>query len=135
MKRSDPGYPKEYYRKHKDWIAGYKAARQKYDLDYRLKGILRTVVRRCEDPRHASYRWYGGKGIKNYLTLDDLKFMWERYGAAKMKKPSIDRIDSNLHYTPGNCCFRELYDNQKRGWKNKEARTAAIRTGMEAAQR
>jgi len=132
MKRSDPEYSRDYYRRNKMWIAGYKAARQKYDIDYRLKGILRTIVQRCDDPRHATFKYYGARGVKCFLTLDVLRFMWNRDGAAKMKKPSIDRDDASGDYVFSNCCFRELYDNQKRGWSNKPARTAAIRTGMEA---
>jgi hypothetical protein len=104
----------------------------KTSLDYRLRAVLRTIVQRCEDPRHVGYRWYGGKGIKNFLNFDMLKFMWIRDGADQMKKPSIDRRNSDLHYTFGNCRFIELRTNQERSWKNKQARTQAIRKGMEA---
>lgn len=126
-------YHKQYYRDHKAHLAKIKADRQKHDLDYRLRSILRTIVQRCENPRHTSYRWYGGKNIKNFLTLDDLKILWHRDGAANMTKPSIDRESATDNYEFSKCCFRELADNQKRGWANKAARAQAIQDGMKQA--
>ena len=38
------------------------------------------------------------KNIKNYLTFADLKFLWLRDKAYKMKRPSIDRKDSKKDY-------------------------------------
>lgn len=102
----------------------------KSSLTYRLRALLRTVKQRCSDPRHTTYRWYGGKGIRNFLTLKQLRIMWERDGAAKMKRPSIDRESATDNYEFSKCCFRELYDNQKRGWEKKVERTAAIRAAM-----
>ncbi len=120
-------YSRRYYREHKAEMAAKKAWLQKHDLDYRLRSILRTIIQRCNDPRHASYRWYGGKGIKNHLTLDDLKLMWRRDRADKMRKPSIDRQSANDDYALSNCCFRELRENQQRGWAaNRETHSAAI---------
>lgn len=104
----------------------------KSSLDYRLSALLRTIEQRCYDPRHATYRWYGAKNIKNFLTLDMLKFMWRRDHADKMKKPSIDRADSDGDYKLTNCMFRELRANQQRGWTDKKARTKAIRDGMQS---
>jgi|SRR6185369_15986131 len=92
----------------------------KSSLDYRLKAILRTVVQRCDDPRHASYRWYGGKGIKNFLTFEDVKYLWFRDNAAAMKRPSLDRCDSSDDYNFDNCRFMELYDNQTRWDRHKK---------------
>lgn len=109
-------YHHQWYNKNRERLRGIKAWRQKHDLVYRLRSILRTIQQRCEDPRHASYKWYGGRGIQNFLTFDDVRFMWERDGAGKMAKPSIDREDRDDDYTFDNCCFRELKDNQQRAW-------------------
>lgn len=105
----------------------------KTSLTYRLRALLRTVKQRCNDPRHASYRWYGGKGVKNFLTMNHLRIMWKRDGASKMTKPSLDRFDADKDYTFENTCFRELKENQQRGWEKKRERTKAIRDGMEMA--
>ena|SRR6266576_4102958 len=117
-------YNKEYYLEHKPEMAKRKAWKQKHDLDYRLRSILRTIIQRCEDPRHATYKWYGGKGIKNFLTLEDLEVLWDRDGAALMAKPSVDRRESDDHYTFDNCRFMELAANQKRWERKREGKAA-----------
>ena len=118
-------YHQKYYRDHFKEIAERKAWRQKYDLDYRLKAILRTIVSRCNNPGHTSYRWYGGKGIQNFLTLDDLKMLWHRDKATQMRKPSVDRLNSDGHYELDNVRFIELSQNLKETWRR--SRTVIIR--------
>lgn len=125
-----PEYSRDYYRANKKRIAARKAERQKNDLNYRLKSILRTIIQRCEDPRHVSYQWYGAKNITTDLTLDQLKIMWDRDGTAKMRKPSIDRDSASDNYTFSKCCFRELRVNQQRGWIDKQTRSQSISDGM-----
>lgn len=48
------------------------------------------------------------------MTVEDFKFLWFRDRAYLMKKPSIDRINSNGHYELNNCRFIELIINQSR---------------------
>jgi hypothetical protein len=69
---------------------------------------------RCSNPSHIRYRYYGGKGIKVKMTVDDLVFLWERDKASAMKKASIDRIDSDKDYVVENCRFVELLENTTR---------------------
>ena len=114
-------YQREYYRTHKAELAAVKAYRQKHDLNYRLRTVLRTIDQRCNDPRHASYRWYGAKGIQNFLTFEDVKYLWFRDNAAAMKRPSLDRRNSSDDYNFDNCRFMELYDNQKRWPRRRRA--------------
>lgn len=52
---------------------------------------------------------YSGK--ENTLTAPQAKVLWERDGAAKMRKPSLDRIDAAKGYTFENCRFIELSEN------------------------
>lgn len=94
--------------------------------DNRLRYLLATIRHRCESPKHKSFRWYGGKGIKNFLILVDLRFLWDRDNADSMKRPSIDRIDTNGHYERDNCRFIELSENLKNSWINKKKRIASI---------
>ena len=75
------------------------------------KLILSNIRRRCENKKSKDYKWYGGKGIKNFLNLDDIKFLWFRDKAYLMEKPSIDREYSNKDYTLKNCRFIELKNN------------------------
>ena len=83
-------------------------------FDYRLMNILAGIKSRCENPNVNNYHRYGGRGITNHLTREDLKLLWERDHADTMVKPSIDRIDNNGNYTLSNCQFIELRENVKK---------------------
>lgn len=62
------------------------------------------IVKRCCNQRAPNYRIYGGRGI----TICDrwrnsfVAFL-EDMGRSPSRKHSIDRIDNNGHYEPGNC--------------------------------
>jgi len=72
---------------------------------------------RCNDPKEMTYYLYGGRGIKFLLLLKDFEFLWKRDKADKLKRPSIDRIDSNADYSLDNCRFIELSENCSKGGK------------------
>ena len=57
---------------------------------------------------------YTKNGIKNFLTKEDLKFLWFRDKAYLMKRPSIDRVDGRGNYTLENCRYIELVANASR---------------------
>lgn len=58
-----------------------------------------------------NYHLYGGRGIKMLMTRDDLKYLWFKDKAYEMKRPSIDRIDPDGHYSIENCQYLELSEN------------------------
>ena len=91
--------------------------------------LLQNIDLRCNYPNTHGYKYYGGKGIKNHLTYSDLNFLWERDNAIMMKQPSIDRRDSNGHYTLDNCRFVEMLVNIKgRQYKKLAPAIKALRT-------
>jgi hypothetical protein len=60
------------------------------------------MKQRCSNPKASYYRIYGGRGIK--VCERWMKF--ENFLADMGEKPkgkSIDRIDNNGNYEPGNC--------------------------------
>src|SRR6266508_728705 len=63
----------------------------------------RNMRQRCKNRRHPKYRDYGGRGI----TVCDRWASFENFLADMGPKPSpahsIDRIDVNGNYEPGNC--------------------------------
>lgn len=87
--------------------------------DQILKDTWYDLNRRCFNPRCGYYHNYGGRGIKvyddwNWYNVDGFKNFKDyvlstigyrpegEYKLTKTTKYSIDRIDSNRHYEPGN---------------------------------
>ena len=66
------------------------------------------IKQRC---LYLKYGPYYKKGIKALITKEELKTLWFRDNADKMKKPSIHRIDSNGNYEFKNCKYIELSEN------------------------
>lgn len=79
--------------------------------------IIDGIKSRCKNRNNPSYRWYGKKGIRCLITSKDLKNIWYRDMAYKLKRPSIDRINPRVNYTLGNCRFIELEENIRRATK------------------
>jgi len=92
-------------------IAAY---RKKYLKERPWVRTLLHVNWRFNNPNYQGYKWYGGKGIKNLLTLEQVKYLWFRDKANKLNHPSIDRVDSSSNYEISNCRFIELSENSKR---------------------
>lgn len=76
-----------------------------------LLNTLRNVEYRCTNPRDKRFKNYGARGIKCFLTIDDLQRLYERDRPDLMLRPSIDRIENEGHYQFTNCRFLELLDN------------------------
>ena len=60
---------------------------------------FRNAQRRCSDPTHLSWKYYGGRGIEFRFTS------FEQFFAELGQRPAgmtLDRIDSAGHYEPGN---------------------------------
>lgn len=92
-------------KQYRPWIRTYKA-----------------VYARCRVKSAGRiYSYYGGRGIKLLMTQDDFKTLWFRDKAYEMKKPSIDRIDSNGNYEIGNCRYIEQAENARRVYENKHS--------------
>lgn len=74
--------------------------------DTRLYHIWRSMIQRCEDLGCAAYTNYGGRGIsvceewrRDFKAFHDHVSMLEHYGK---KGYSLDRINNNGNYEPGN---------------------------------
>ena len=64
-----------------------------------------TITQRCTNPKHASYKNYGAKGIKlapNLRNFDDFKDYLISLPNYDPHNLSIDRIDANKGYEKGN---------------------------------
>lgn len=79
--------------KHKPWYKNYRSMRN-----------------RCSNYKNPKY---GALGIKCFLSFEQMGIIWKRDNAHLMKRPSIDRINSDENYTLLNCRFVELSENSK----------------------
>ena len=59
---------------------------------------LRYIYKRC-----APSGLYWKKGIKNFLSMNDIEYLWVRDNAHLLKEPSIDRKNPKGNYTVDNC--------------------------------
>lgn len=62
---------------------------------------------RCLNPKHDSFKYYGGRGILFRLTVQEVKELWFRDRAYALTWPSIDRINFDGDYVFSNCRFIE----------------------------
>ena len=82
-----------------------------YKRKYPWRIVWKSINERCYNPKTESYKRYGERGIQNFLTVEDVKFLYERDNAYLMKKPTIDREDNDGDYTLDNCRFIEKSEN------------------------
>lgn len=76
------------------------------DCEKSVSGEWRTwraMHQRCEDPKHKSYPTYGGRGISVCDRWKKFDAFLSDMGRRPDPQASIDRIDSNGNYEPGNC--------------------------------
>lgn len=68
-------------------------------------GSWRAMIKRCEDPKHDSYQWYGARGIS---VCERWRRSYSAFISDMGPKPtpdhSVDRYpDADGNYEPGNC--------------------------------
>lgn len=64
----------------------------------------RQAITRCTNPNTPNFADYGGRGIKMHPAwLASFETFYESLGPKPTPKHSLDRIDANGDYAPGNC--------------------------------
>jgi len=62
------------------------------------------MITRCTNPKATRYQYYGGRGIKICdRWRNDFSAFYADMGPRPGVGYSIDRIDNDGHYEPGNC--------------------------------
>jgi hypothetical protein len=83
------------------------------------------IKRRTTDPSVRSWKHYGGRGIRmapewQHDALPFLQWVDANLGPRPSSSHTLDRIDNDGHYEPGNlrwATWREQWDNSTRGKK------------------
>lgn len=103
------------------------------DLD-RLRRIYNSMKCRCYNPRVRNYKNYGGRGISicdEWLNDRETFIKWS-LSHAYDNSLSIDRIDVNGNYEPGNCRWvtNAVQASNKRPWWETNRRKCLTLNGI-----
>jgi hypothetical protein len=99
----------------------------------------RGMIDRCENPNHVGYKDYGGRGIRICPEWRDFERFAQDMGERPSRNHSIERIDVDRNYEPGNCRWAtasEQNSNKRAFWRlahNGESLTVrewSARTGL-----
>jgi hypothetical protein len=69
-----------------------------------LRRIMKGAQQRCCNPRSTGYQNYGGRGIRfNFADAREAAaWIYDHIGLPPTPKHTIDRINNDGHYEPGN---------------------------------
>lgn len=102
-------------------LGGLDAQNHRHGLEkHPLYHTWEAMRQRCNDPKASNYKWYGARGVKICKRWNDFRLFLEDVGD-KPEKMTLDRIDVNGNYEPGNVRWATHHEqriNQRKMVKN-----------------
>lgn len=85
--------------------------------------IMNGAKNRCSNPNSVAFHNYGGRGVQFVFTspTEAAKWVLDNLGPRPSEEHSIDRIDNDRHYEPGNLRWatRQEQGRNKRAYARK----------------
>ncbi len=78
----------------------------------------RNMKARCNNPNDPKFKHYGGRGITVCDRWSSFQNFYEDMGE-RPNGHSIDRINNDLGYEPGNCQWIDMDTNRAKRWIHK----------------
>lgn len=87
--------------------------------------IWAEIRQRCHNMQSWAWKWYGGRGIKVCERWDDPAVFLADMGPRPTQEHTIDRIDCDGDYEPGNCRWATMLEQcrNKRGTRRIDGMT------------
>lgn len=86
---------------------------------HKLYSVWSSMLDRCFLPSHFAYRRYGGRGITVCDRWKSFPAFWQDMSSTWEDGLTLERLDNNGNYTPGNCAWRD----RKAQARNKRTNT------------
>ncbi len=92
-----------------------------YKISAKLRGAVKNAISRCTDKTHRQYPDYGGRGIKIHQVWLDNPHIFVAYlaGLDGHEELTLDRINNNGNYEPGNLRFVSMVQSAHNRRKKK----------------
>ena len=84
------------------------------------------MIQRCTNSKANRYKYYGGRGIKCFITKRQLQRLFIRDNAHLLKQASIHRIEDDKDYTFDNCKWIEFEENRKLAWEERKLQKSMV---------